>query len=334
MSSAAPPAAANRPTQSGRSRADLRPSWESISRGVSLFWGLFLLFQVFLWGETYTVWWLGELPFSSAAQRGISALYALLLLVYGFSERIPTPLRMLTWIMTGILLGFSLLQVWNWYAAKEAGAFNSPVRVPFVLHVTGILSLIFAGLSQPGNDARSRQGGLLLTIVAFDLCLVTIPIAHIYCLGQISDAVPSRTILFAVEDDHNANSHNAIELSRYFSEEAPTQLVLIGSEEETSAWKTVLQPYLHDHQLQITTTTNLESTGKSLQSQLKDWKQDQPTSAVLIAGRPTQISPLRLHVLRAGLEPKQLVMGDGSLSVRSAAQEIPTLWLSYLPFRE
>lgn len=69
MSSAARPVV-NRPTKPQRSTIDRRPAWESISRGVAVFWGLFLLLQVFLWGDSYTVWWLGELPFPSTAQRG------------------------------------------------------------------------------------------------------------------------------------------------------------------------------------------------------------------------------------------------------------------------
>ena len=333
MSSAAPQAA-KRPAQSRRSVAEFRPAWESISRGVSIFWGLFLLSQVFLWGDSFSTWWLGELPFPLQAQRGASAFYAVLLLVYGFTEKEPKLLRTLTWITTGLLLGFSLLQVWNWYAAKEAGMIDSPVNVPFVLQVTGVLSVIFAGLSQPANVERSRQGGLLLAIIAFDVCLITIPIAHIYCLGQTSDAVPSQTILLTIDELSEPTPQSALNLSRYFSSEGPTQLFLIGESEQTSAWKKSLDPLEQDYDLRVSTSQELNAAQQTLQGYLKKVSDAQQSSSVLIVGTPTEISSLRIRVLRAGLKPRQLVMDRELLTVESAAREIPDLWLSYLPLRK
>lgn len=332
MSSAAPPAA-QRPSQSRRSTAELRPAWESIARGVAIFWGLFLLLQVFLWGDSFTTWWLGELPFPAAAQRGASALYSVLLLTYGFSEREPKLLRTLTWATTGMLLGFSLLQVWNWYVAKEAGMIDSPVNVPFVLQVTGVLSVIFVGLSQPGNVERGRQGGLLLAIIAFDLCLVTIPIAHVYCLGQTNDPVPSQTVLFTIDELSAPTAENVQTLSQYFSTDEPTQLLLIGDSRQASTWQQALAPMTQAYDLHISTSQDLEAAGNTLQGHLRQLSSEQPPPSVLIVGTPVDISPLRIRVLRAGMKPRQLVMDRESLTVKAAAKEIPDLWLSYLPIR-
>ncbi|MDG2389134.1 MAG: hypothetical protein P8M30_07425 [Planctomycetaceae bacterium] len=333
MSTAARPAVI-RPTKPQRSTIDRRPAWESISRGVGVFWGMLLLLQVFLWGDSYTVWWLGDLPFPSTAQRGGSALFGVLLLVYGFTEREPKIVRGLTWTMTGLLLGFSLLQVWNWYAAKEAGMIDSPVRVPFVLQVTGVLSVIFAGLSQPGEIERGRQGGLLLAIIAFDLCLLVVPLSHFYCLGQTTDAIPSLTILFSVDDLSDPSADAAHDLSRYFSITESTHLLLIGSENKTAAWQENFQPLTDQHDLKITMTAGTSTAGHQLQSQLEKFRAEEEVTSVLLVGSPLQISPLRIRTLRAGLKPRQLVMERESLTLESALRAIPELWLTYLPIRK
>jgi hypothetical protein len=333
MSSAARPVV-NRPTKPQRSTIDRRPAWESISRGVAVFWGLFLLLQVFLWGDSYTVWWLGELPFPSTAQRGASALFGVLLLVYAFTEREPKIVRGLTWTMTGLLLGFSLLQVWNWYTARDAGMIDSPVRVPFVLQVTGILSVIFVGLSQPSEVERGRQGGVLLAIIAFDLCLLVVPLSHIYCLGQTTDAVPSQTILFAVDDLPDPTVDAAHDLSRYFSITEPTQLILVGSEETTSVWQERFQSLVDQHDLKITMIAGTSTADHQFQSQLEKLRVENDVRSVLLVGSPLQISPLRIRTLRAGLKPRQLVMERESLTLESALRAIPELWLTYLPIRK
>jgi len=333
MSTAARPPV-KRPTQSQRSVIDRRPAWESISRGVAIFWGLFLLLQVFLWGDSYTVWWLGELPLSAVAQRGGSALYGVLLLVYGFTEREPKIVRGLTWTMTGLLLGYSLLQVWNWYAAKEAGLIDSPVPVPFMLQVTGVLSVIFAGLTQPSEVERGGQGGLLLAIIAFDVCLFAIPVSHIYCLGQTSDAIPAQTIFLAVDDLSEPSVDQVHDLSRYFSSSGSTRLILIGTETKTAAWNKILQPFAEQQALQISMTAGDSTAGHKLQSDLENVKAEEEESAVLVVGSPLQIASLRIRALRAGFKPRQLVWERDTLTLQTAVREIPELWLTYLPIRK
>lgn len=312
-----------------------RTLWQSVPRGVAVFWGSFLLLQVLLCGESYSIWWLGEIPFSSTVQRGCSAFYGMLLLYYGWSENEPPPIRKITWVVTGLLLGYTFYLVFDWFSREQMGMIHTPTRVPFVLQISGMLAVLFAGLSQPRDADHVRQGGLLYSVIAFDLCLIALPIAHLLCDGRMTDAARAESVVIFVNDLSPPDAARLSTIEQTLAADSKTNLYLVGDEEYLSGWKNALVSETQSASSMHVHTVAAESLSQSSVAQLVSLMESQSAERhVVLIGDPLRLPGQRIRLLRSGWKPTQLALENDSLSLSSAFRSLPDLWLTYLPLRE
>lgn len=312
-----------------------RTLWQSVPRGVAVFWGTFLLLQVMLCGESYSIWWLGDVPFSSTVQRGGSAFYGMLLLYYGWSENEPQSIRMVTWVVTGLLLGYTFYLVFDWFSREQMGLIRTPTRVPFVLEISGMLAVVFAGLSQPRDVDHTRQGGLLYSVIAFDLCLIALPVSHLFCAGCMTDAARADSVVIFVNELSPPDAARLSTIEETLAADSETNLYLVGDAEHLAQWKSALvseaqsTPSIHVH------TLNATEGDQASVTQLVSLMESQSTKRqVVLIGDPLLLAGQRIRLLRSGWQPTQLALEKGSLSLGSAFRSLPELWLTYLPLRD
>jgi hypothetical protein len=312
-----------------------RTVWQSVPRGVAVFWGVFLLLQVLMCGESFTIWWLGEMPLPGPLQRGASALYGMLLLYYGWSENEPRPVRTLTWIVTGLLLGYTLYLVFDWFSRAQLGAIRTPTRIPFVLQISGMLAVMFAGLSQPRDADHVRQGGLLYSVIAFDLCLIALPISHLFCEGRMTDAVRAESVVIFVDELQPPDAVRLSAIEDTLAAAPGTHLYLVGNDSQLSLWKDALAREAESaSSLQVHTIQAMIHRDPPRVTELVSlMEQESDNRRVVLIGHPLQLAEQRIRMIRSGWQPTQLALESTSLTLSSAFRSLPDLWLTYLPLR-
>lgn len=312
-----------------------RTVWQSVPRGVAVFWGTFLLLQVLMCGESYSIWWLGEMPLPGALQRGASALYGMLLLYYGWSENEPRPVRTATWVVTGLLLGYTLYLVFDWFSREQLGAIRTPTRIPFVLQISGMLAVMFAGLSQPRNADHVRQGGLLYSVIAFDVCLIALPIAHLYCEGRMTDAARADSVVIFVDNLEPPDAARLSTIEETVAAASQTNLYLVGHEEQLSLWKgAFVSESRPASSMQLHTIATRNQNQPNVAELVSIMETQSDNRRVVLIGHPLELAEQRIRLLRSGWQPTQLALESTSLTLASAFRSLPDLWLTYLPLRE
>lgn len=309
------------------------PAWHAISRGVSLFLGVWCLLEV--WGDVRfpsaeTNWiWIDLRPLPPTAARGGLSLLGILLIYFGIGKLLTPAIRGLGLGLAGALLGVALLNTVQWYGAVADGSIRSLVRVPLVLQTAAFLSVILAGLAaKPSEEAAPpTRKQWILTIVVFDLCVVLFPVTQIFCAGTIDDRGAADVLLIdgsippATEGDDPIREA-VVELAGEYPEAA---IGLIGPAQSTEVWQTVLEDKLTGRTILASVPPEAPADRKSHLRQLTaehGWRN------AIVCGEPVTLPRMRLDALRAGLFVTQVPLpNELPRKWLAIGREIPAVWM-------
>ncbi|HUG18095.1 MAG TPA: hypothetical protein VMM56_03915 [Planctomycetaceae bacterium] len=302
------------------------PAWCAMARGVAAFFGLFLLYDVFVSLGAGFPWWFELELIPDRFLRGALTFYSVGLIFYALSGREPVALRVSTRILTCLLLMLVLTAIFDWYELHRNGSLDSPVKVPFLLQIAGFLTVILAGVFRTPLDSQ-RSGGLLLGVIAFDLCVLLIPFSHVYCSGQTSDARPAETIFIFADDpiDGPAAEFLLQKIDALADESDRRKALIAGSSERVKEWRESLQRRLANETLSLQT---IDSTGQpqALLEQLSLSSRE----GVIVVGSPIRLASLRIRLARSEIPATQIALTDPPLKISAVLKSIPDWWRAYL----
>jgi hypothetical protein len=287
------------------------PAWSVMARGVATFFGIFLLYDVFVSLGAGFPWWFESRALPDRVLRGAFTFYAVGLMYYGLSGREPRPLRWVTRLLTCLLLMLILTAIFDWYDARRAGLVESPVQVPFLLQIAGILTVILAGVFQPIPPSEAEQTrGLLWGVLAFDICIVLVPLTHIYCAGQSSDPRRSRTIvIFAETPPDRATTQSLTQkLEGFLGEDGQQHALISGPPDSVRDWREWLHEQPAGEFIQVQTTDSPQHS----QEFLEHLARARPGETLVVAA-PEWLAAARIRLARSGVPMSQLALHNRPL---------------------
>ena len=302
------------------------PAWCVMARGVATFFGLFLLYDVFVSRGAGFPWWFELTVIPDRLLRGAFTFYSVGLMFYGLSGREPHVLRIITRILTCLILFLVLTSVVDWYELRRQGILDSPVQVPFLLQIAGMLTVILAGLFQSPVESE-RNAGLLIGIIAFDLCVLLVPIAHVYCEGQSSNAQRPETLVIFAETPFDRLTADALsrKLNGVFSSEGERQALISGSPERVLEWQQWLQQQSQGGTMNVLTSTASNQPRELLAQLSRD-----RSSGLVVVGSPTRLAQMQISFARSEIPMTQIALSDRPLKLSSVLRSIPKWWKAYL----
>lgn len=302
------------------------PAWCSMARGVATFFGLFVLYDVFVSLGAGFPWWFELELIPDRLLRGAFTFYSIGLLFYGLSGREPKPLRVTTRVLTCLLLMLVLTSIFDWYDLERSGLLDSPVRIPFLLQIAGMLTVILAGVFRSPLESQ-RSGGLLLGVIAFDLCVLLIPLSHVYCSGQTSDARPAETILiFADEPFDNLSAESLARKMDGLAVEADRRRALItGSDERVREWQNWLNRQPSAESLSVQTMNSTVQPHALIERLSQNSR-----GGLIVVGSPIRLASLSIRLARSEIPATQLALTDRPLKISAVLKSVPDWWRAYL----
>lgn len=309
------------------------PAWHAVTRGVALFFGLFLLLQV--WAELraeslWTDWWWIDLrPVSPFTARGLLALYGILLVIFALSGDEPKPLRFLCWACSIALFGFALWNTFRWYGDLTTGAIRSPVHVPCFLQTAAFLSVVMAGLARRPSDGE-RGGAFLIGLLTFDVCVVILPLVQILCAGSLDDRGKFDTMVVIVPEN-DTGDENALKVCVSILKASPRSPVcLIGSAERIAAWSDRLSAEM---KADVNHLETIESTGDDRRAirALAKRAVEAKWSSILAVGEAIGLPRWRIQIARIPLAVTQAPFTRRTPDEWGRIlAELPLFWMSVL----
>ena len=302
------------------------PAWCVMARGVATFFGLFLLYDVFVSRGAGFPWWFEFTVIPDRLLRGVFTFYSVGLMFYGLSGREPKALRIFTRVLTCLILLLVLTSIFDWYELRRQGLLDSPVQVPFLLQIAGILTVILAGLFQSPIESE-RNEGLLVGIIAFDLCVLLVPIAHVYCVGQSSNAQRLETLLIFAETPFDQLTADALsrKLNGVLNSEGERQALISGSPERVREWQQWLQK-----QTERDSMTVLTSAAPLQPQELLAQLSRRRSSGLVVVGSPTRLAQMQISFARSEIPITQIALNERPLKLSSVLRSIPNWWKAYL----
>ena len=175
------------------------PGWYAIARGAALFIGMFALLGVFAEMQSpaarVNLWWINFQGLQDAYARAFLGLLATLLVMFAVSPRMSLSRRLLTVLC---ILAFCAATAWNardFYKQLGDGRIRVQAAIPFDLHVTALMAVVFAGVLATGWEATRPSRDLAIGGVAFCVCAAAFPIAQMLCFVESADTAPADAVV-------------------------------------------------------------------------------------------------------------------------------------------
>lgn len=156
-------------------------------RGLCLFIGIFTLLNLVgdlrAPGFNANEWWIDFRPMPSWVGMAVLLPMSLLLIAFGISRYGSTVRHVLTFAWVAIALAVTLKNASSFYFLLLKGAIASGFPVPVSAVVALLLVLILLAMRQRQRQDESRFKQFLGGATALTTCVLSFPLAQMYCFG-------------------------------------------------------------------------------------------------------------------------------------------------------
>ncbi|QDT66356.1 hypothetical protein [Calycomorphotria hydatis] len=165
------------------------PTWQAVSRGVSLFLGLLMLATVAdaimngVLSNQY--WWIALDPIPADASRMILAGIGGLFLLFAAFPVLPGPLRFTGSLTAATFAGFLMRDAVAYFQAIQNNQLAGGPLVPFSLYLAALMLVVLAGFRL--NIEKTRIQDTLLTAMVFAIMLIAVPVTQYFCMSRLND---------------------------------------------------------------------------------------------------------------------------------------------------
>ncbi|MCP4422596.1 MAG: YdcF family protein [Chloroflexi bacterium] len=168
------------------------------TRAIALFMGSFSLLNILgelrIDGFDANIWWIDLSMIHPTISKLLLTVTAILLITFAIKPKVPTYLKRITNALLIFLLIICSINALTFFKLLTANKISSQFPLPFSLLIAAAILLIICTPTEK-NPPRKKRKARIIFFLTFSLCMITFPLAQIFCFGKTDYRRPADAIV-------------------------------------------------------------------------------------------------------------------------------------------